>query len=146
MIRFWFCLLSLLSINHIDAQGIQTELRQAWDRFAEHWENENAEACAIFYLEDGVHYPPNSKINQGRNDIQSFYQMLFDAHQSSAYHHEINDILQGDGFLVEFGKFGVDWTRNDDSTWTFKARSVTEWRYGADGSWKIAKFLFQPAP
>ena len=144
--RFWFCLLSLLCFTHLDAQDIQTELRQAWDQFTEYWEDENAEACATFYLEDGLHYPPNSEVNQGHNDIQSFYQKLFDAHQSSNYHHEINDVLQGDGFLVEFGEFRVDWKRHDDSIWTFDARSVTEWQYGADGSWKIAKFLFQSAP
>lgn len=117
-------------------------IEQIWKKFTTAWENQDAEVCAGFYLNNGVNIPPDLPINSGSKAIADFYEMLFKAHLSSEYKHTIIDLHQNGDELVERGAFSVNWIRNDGSAWKFKARSLTHWVNDANGDWRIKTLIF----
>jgi uncharacterized protein (TIGR02246 family) len=122
------------------------DIRAQWDRFVLHWENEAADSLAAFYTEDGINVPPELAPNQGREEIQAFYDFLFNNNLSSEYEHRIESLAATGNQAVEYGTFTVDWVRNDSTTWTFQGRSLTHWTRTVDGDWQIAAFLFNTPP
>ncbi|NNF33353.1 MAG: nuclear transport factor 2 family protein [Saprospiraceae bacterium] len=127
------------------SEEIQPLIRKNWDQFIEAWESEDASACATFYTDDGINVPPAVKINNGKKDVESFYKFLFDNNISSKYTHTILDMDGDDTQVIEYGKFSVDWMRNDSTEWTYHARTMTHW-VNENGTWKIDKFLFNNPP
>ena len=121
-------------------------IRANWDRFITHWENEAADSLAAFYTEDGINVPPEFAVNAGRKQIATFYRFLFENNLSSSYEHRIESLDATGDQAVEYGTFTVDWVRNDSTTWTFLARSLTHWTRTAEGDWQIAAFIFNSPP
>ena len=124
---------------------ILPELRNNWDEFIEGWESEDARKCASFYLEDAINLPPGAKVNEGRDEIETFYNFLFDIHLSADYNHEIKSIEGNNTDIIEYGSFQVDWVRNDSTSYSYHARTLTHWKNSTSG-WKIAKFIFNNPP
>lgn len=127
------------------SQEIQPKIRKNWDQFINAWESEDATACASFYTDEGINVPPSAKANEGKKAIESFYKFLFDNNISSKYTHTIIDIDGDESQVIEYGKFSVDWMRNDSTEWTYYARTMTQW-INDNGTWKIDKFLFNNPP
>ena len=84
--------------------------------------------------------------NKGRDQIREFYNMLFASNISSNYEHQINSLSTSSNTAIEYGAFKVDWVRNDSSTWTYHARTVTHWIKSNEGEWQIQMFLFNNPP
>ena len=126
-------------------EDIKPELRANWDTFIEAWEREDASGCSSIYLEDGINIPPLLKENNGRNEIEAFYQYLFENNLKSEYTHDIISLDGNTQNIIERGKFKVYWTRNDTTTWTYYARSLTHWQYN-EGKWMIKSFVFNNPP
>ena len=138
----------LVSCNTAGKESIDPtpELQARWDGFIERWEALDAPGCAAFYAGDGVNVPPSFKINQGREEVEAFYNFLFSMNQSAEYTHTIMSVSYEGDLAVELGAFHVDWVRNDGSTWSFHARSLTHWKRDETGQWHIQAFLFNEAP
>jgi uncharacterized protein (TIGR02246 family) len=153
--RFWLRIGSLLLLGCTCVQCAEVpivpadptpEIRTQWDRFITHWENEAADSLAAFYTEDGINVPPEFAVNRGREAIAAFYALLFENNRSSEYTHRIESLSYADDMAIEYGSFTVDWVRNDSTTWTFRARSLTHWTRTADGDWQIAALIFNSPP
>jgi len=134
-------------VAQVSDEQFTSEIRATWDAFIDNWERENAATCATFYMEDGVNIPPGFKSNEGRKEVEDFYDFLFSNNQSSRYTHNIESIdILNDSSLVERGNFRVDWVRNDSTEWSYKARAVTSWKKDSEGNWKVALFVFNNPP
>lgn len=92
------------------------EIRQQWDRFITHWENEAADSLAAFYTANGINVPAEFAVNRGREAIAAFYALLFENNRSSKYTHRIESLSYADDMAIEYGSFTVDWVRNDSTT------------------------------
>ncbi len=129
-----------------EMQDTGADIRSQWDVFIAHWENKDAQELANLYTENGLHIPPGFKINNGRDEIAEFYNMLFTGHASSRYQHLINSLSYKSDMAIEYGQFVVDWVRHDSTEWTYKARSATHWERTEDGTWRIKLFVFNTPP
>lgn len=127
-------------------QNHQTEIESIWEEFIESWHKQDAASCASIYLEDGWNIAPEFPVNQGREAIAAFYDFLFSGNISSEYQHKILELTPSGEDLIERGEFQVDWVRNDQSTWTFKARTLTHWIKDDEDKWKIKTLIFNQAP
>ncbi|HMO41111.1 MAG TPA: nuclear transport factor 2 family protein [Saprospiraceae bacterium] len=139
----FYCLFTIGSI--VAQTNTEQQIRATWDAFIMAWEQGDAAACAAFYTEDGLNVPPGFKENKGRAEIEAFYAFLFTNHASSKYAHRIGSLQLLGNYAVEYGHFEVNWTRKDDSTWDFTARSLTVWEKQGD-SWKIRQLMFNNPP
>ena len=147
-------MMSVLTSNSMNAQDvvdhsghpIAKELRIRWQAFIDAWHEEDAHTLAAFYTSEGWNIPPGGNIKKGRQQIQDFYQGLFDANRSSQYSVEILSLDGCDQDVIETGQFSVQWVRNDDSTWIFRARTVTHWSKAEDGRWYIRTFIYNNPP
>ncbi len=143
---FIIIIISSCQPQQIDVEkDVKPTIRKNWDQFIESWESEDASACAAFYTENGINIPPSANENNGRSAIEEFYKFLFDNNQSSEYQHEILALSGNNEALVEYGKFQVEWTRNDSTIWTYYARTMTHW-VNEEGNWRINKFIFNNPP
>lgn len=124
----------------------KAEIQNNWTSFKQNWEAENAPGCVAFYTEEAINVPPEFSIRKGKEEIQSFYEMLFSNNLSSDYTHESISLEITKDHAIEFGNMTVDWTRNDSTTWTYYARTLTHWKKNKAGDWKIDKFLFNNPP
>ncbi len=131
-----------LPLNQNDFEAIA----QRWQAFIVAWENEDAEACARFYLQDGVNVPPQLPANQGRENIQAFYAWLFSMNQSSVYRHLSSQLHISSGMAVEYAAFEVDWVPNAGDPWTYFARCMVHWVKDEDGLWYISGLYFNTPP
>ena len=146
---FFFSFILILfscSSQEIQDQNHQIEIESIWDLFVESWHSQDAASCASIYLENGLNIAPEFPINQGREKIASFYDFLFSDHISSVYQHKILELTPSGADLIERGEFLVDWVRNDQSTWTYRARTLTHWTKDEKGNWKIKSLIFNQAP
>ncbi len=148
-LSFLSIVLILFSCNNdrqVASKNYEKEISATWNAFIEQWENENTEGIVDFYEEDGINIPPRSRICNGRADIASFYNVLFENNLSSRYQNEIISLNAADSIAIEHGNFTVNWIRNDSTPFLYKARSVTHWKLQKDGTWKIKLFLFNQPP
>lgn len=146
--RYLFFLVIFFSCSSNDNQDFnhQTEIESIWEDFIDSWHNQDAASCASIYLENGLNIAPEFPLNQGRDAITSFYDFLFSGNISSAYQHKILELTPAGEDLIERGEFQVDWVRNDKSTWTFMARTLTHWTKDDNDKWKIKTLIFNQAP
>lgn len=133
-------------VNDQSGQPLAEELGSRWQSFIDAWQKEEAGTLAEFYTPEGWNITPGGAIKKGREQILEFYKGLFEANRSSQYSVEIWSIEGCEQQVVETGQFTVHWVRNDDSTWTFVARTVTHWQKGEDGQWYIRTFIFNNPP
>ena len=129
---------------NLDEQ-VKPLLRVKWDTFTNAWEQEDARTCAAVYVDDGVNIPPQWEVNNGIPEIEKFYDFLFDNNISSEYQHDILSISGDTKNIIEMGKFKVNWVRNDSTSWTYYARTMTHW-INVEGDWKIKTFIFNNPP
>lgn len=129
-----------------EMQNPTADIRNQWDIFIAHWENKDAPALANLYTENGLNIPPGLKINNGRDEIAEFYNMLFTNHASSQYQHFIHSLSYKSDMAIEYGQFIVDWVRHDGKEWTYNARSATHWEKSDDGKWRIKLLVFNTPP
>lgn len=121
-------------------------IRNNWDEFIKHWENQDASSCAGFYHENGINIPNGFRKNIGREGIEKFYELLFKANGFSKYEHNILSMSVAGDHAIELGEFKVDWFGNENNKWTYHARSLTHWEKDKDGIWKIRTFMFNHPP
>lgn len=121
-------------------------IRDTWDSFTAAWIAGDANACASYYHEDAVNIPPNYKINQGREEIASFYDALFTSNPARGYKHTIHNLVFDGNLAIEVGGFQADWVSNEGEEWVFIARSLTHWEKNKDGQWMIKSFVFNQPP
>ena len=117
------------------------EINTLWTEFISHWENEDAQALSGYYTHNGRNIPPGLKTNEGRKEIEEFYQFLFSNNQSSKYFHNIISLYFTSESAVELGEFQVEWLGNDGTEWVFNGRSLTHW-VKEEETWRIQTFLF----
>lgn len=122
------------------------EIQEVWRDFIFAWENLDASACSDFYMEDGLNIPPELPENKGRTAIEHFYKGLFEAHQSSKYHHQTQYIERDGDLLIEYGAFHVEWVTLNGDMWEYKARVLVHWVKDDSDSWKIKTLIFNQAP
>ena len=130
----------------VDKATVQAEIDQRWTGFINAWEAEDAKACAEFYTENSINVPPGGEIKKGKKSIQDFYQFLFDNNLSSKYEHKSLDLNVAGNLATELGEFKVDWTSNDSTEWTFRARSMCLWKKSDTGNWEMDQFVFNNPP
>ena len=135
-----------VNTSTIDKDSAQQKINDQWALFVKAWESEDAEGCAQFYFKDALNIPPNAPIKNGRKAVQDFYQFLFDNNLKSDYTHTVNSVDVGGDQIIELGEFQVDWVRNDSTSWTFNARSMTHWKKDESGNWLIQKFMYNNPP
>ena len=145
----------LLTTMHIQAMETdikeigdseEDQIRLRWDQFITYWEAGDAASCASFYTPSGMNIPNAFEPNSGREEIEQFYNFLFDNNQSSVYKHTTHDLKILGNDAVEYGEFTVDWITNEGTSWTYKARTMAHWVKNRDGIWEIEKLLFNLAP
>lgn len=122
------------------------EIEAIWQLFTEAWEAEDAAACASFYHSEALNIPSEFNINKGRDEIESFYQFLFNSNRSSDYSHKTESISFSENLAVEFATFTVNWINNDGEPWTYRARVLVHWQSDETGNWLIKNFLFNTPP
>lgn len=123
-------------------QNPQLEIESIWEEFVASWHSKDAYGCASIYLDEGLNIAPGFSLNQGREKIAEFYELLFSENYSSNYQHKILELTPLGDHLIERGEFQVDWVRHDLSTWTFEARTLTHWVKDVSGKWKIKTLIF----
>jgi uncharacterized protein (TIGR02246 family) len=143
---YLFAFLFFSCATSATAEDPTSAIRSQWDQFIEHWQAERAAELSGMYTVDGVNVPPGFKVNRGREEIEAFYDMLFQSNTSSKYGHSIHSLSHEGNFAVEYGEFQVEWIHNDGTEWNFKSRSVTHWLRGEDGDWRINLFIFNQPP
>lgn len=125
---------------------LKADFEQKWSEFIQKWEAEDAVGCSEFHSENGINAPPNANVNDGKKEIAAFYGFLFNSHLKSNYSHKIVSLDTYGNQAIEYGEFEVNWTTNDSLDWTLNARSLTHWKQGEKGDWKIEKIIFNKAP
>lgn len=143
---FFSFVLILFSCSSQEIQVQNHQIESIWDVFVASWHSQDAASCASIYLENGLNIAPEFPVNQGREAITSFYDFLFSGNISSVYQHKILELTPTGEYLIERGEFQVDWVRNDQSTWVFKARTLTHWTKDDQDNWKIKTLIFNQAP
>ena len=70
-----------LSISRcsLGPKDVTAEIRKANEEFTAAFNSQDAEALTDVYTSDGTLYPPNSDVVQGSQDIEAFWQAVFDA-------------------------------------------------------------------
>ena len=128
----------------LDPEETKVALENRWQAFSAAWEAKNAEGCANFYTLQGQNKVGDNDPEIGRLAITDFYRQLFSENLSGDYNHYLDSIRIEGETVTEFGQFEVEWTRNDSTSWYFKANSTTTWVKGSQKEWEIEKFHFIP--
>lgn len=134
------------SQDNVRPENPETEIRERWARFIEHWEAEDAVQSVSIYHEDAVLIPHDNEISRGREEIEGFYNNLFESNRSSLYRHRTDALHYSGDIAVEHATFQVDWVSNNREEWTYSARAFIHWRRGMNGEWKIMSMLFNNPP
>ncbi len=132
--------------NSTDTADAEEKIRASWSDFIDSWNKMDAPGVVEIYMEDALNVPPGMDAWNGKAELEEFYSSLFNDHLSSHYTHEIKSLEISNNSAVEYGEFTVEWERLDESTWTFRGRSMTHWVKTDDGDWKIKTFVFNNPP
>lgn len=136
----------ILHSSHAQDRIKERIVTDLWEDFTYAWENMDAEACADFYLEDGLNVPPELPENIGKKAIEIFYRGLFESNQESKYRHKSHYVEQHGELMVEYGQFEVDWLPKTGEAWQYRARTLVHWGKDESGAWKIKTLIFNQIP
>lgn len=132
-----FCITLVYSCCETGPVDVTEEIRTANEEFVAAFNANDAARLTAVYTADGTLYPPNSDAITGREAIEAYWQVGFDAGIASGSLYTVKATAYGDT-AVEEGTFVINTT---DGSVIDKGKYFVIWKK-VDGVWKYDKDIW----
>ncbi len=115
------------------------------EKFATAFNNGDAASVAALYTEDGMLLPPDAKMVNGRQNIQTFWQGAFDAGVTGITIEIVESEARGDT-AYETGSYSLKAPGEDGELVPVSGKYIVIWKNGADGQWRFHRDIWNHTP
>ena len=134
---FFIIMFLLVSVTSVPQSDDDSDVKNAFQKYAADWNNENLEGVFSFIAEDFVQMPPNQPSFIGKKAIMADWKQYM-AEYTSKWEPTITDLtVSGDLAYLRGPFFETRKSRSSGEVTTQKGNSVWVLRRNSQGEWKL---------
>lgn len=122
--------------EELDLAQVRKAIEEMNVKFGDAVRKGDAASLASFYTEDAVILPPDSGMLRGRENVEAFWNGVFQMGVKDAELTVVEVMGSGD-FVYEIGKYNMTITSEAQEPVQQKGKYLVVWKKAADGSWKL---------
>lgn len=123
-----------------DPAQVQKDLDNNNSLFTKAFNSKDITGVMTFYTENPEILPPNFHEVKGKENVKNFWQQGMNIYSDLSLQIDTVDVVGNT--TIETGSYSVNVQMPDQPVMTDNGKYLVVWKYGADGSWKIDKDIF----